>query len=87
MGTNNKPRVILRRPQVQARTGYSRSTIYQQIADGLWTHPVAMGARAVGWPESEVEAINAARIAGRPEDDIRELVQRLEAARVRQSAN
>ena len=87
MGSNNKPRVILRRPQVQARTGYSRSTIYQQIADGLWPHPVAMGARAVGWPESEVEAMNAARIAGRAEEDIRELVQKLEASRVLQSTN
>ncbi|MFO1213680.1 MAG: hypothetical protein U1E72_03615 [Burkholderiaceae bacterium] len=38
-------------------------------------------ARAVGWPAREVAAINAARIAGKPDDDIRKPVQRLQAAR------
>jgi prophage regulatory protein len=42
---------------------------------------VPIGARAVGWPEHEVTAINAARIAGKSDAEIRELVFRLEAAR------
>jgi prophage regulatory protein len=58
------PVTILRRREVQAETGYSRSTIYLRISQGLWTRPVNLGARAVGWPASEVEAINTARIAG-----------------------
>jgi prophage regulatory protein len=41
--------VILRRPQVEARTGLSRSTLYQYIQDGLFPRPVSLGARAVGW--------------------------------------
>ena len=72
---------ILRRKQVQAETGYSRSTIYLRIAQGLWPKPVSLGARAVGWPAAEVAALNAARIAGRSDDAIRALVARLEAGR------
>jgi prophage regulatory protein len=42
---------------------------------------VKIGARAAGWPASEVQALNAARIAGKSDDEIRELVLKLEAAR------
>jgi prophage regulatory protein len=45
---------ILRRKQVEARTGLSRSTIYQRVADGTFPKPVNIGVRAVGWVESEV---------------------------------
>ena len=72
---------ILRRRQVQAESGYSRSTIYLRISQGLWPKPVRLGARAVGWPASEVQAVNAARIAGQSEDAIRTLVASLEAER------
>lgn len=72
---------ILRRKQVQAETGYSRSTIYLRISQGLWVHPVALGARAVGWPAGEVASLNAARIAGKSDDEIRALVVTLEGAR------
>jgi prophage regulatory protein len=72
---------ILRLPTVIAISGVSRSTIYLHISQGLWPHPVRIGLRAVGWPDSEVAAINAARIAGKSEDDIRALVVKLEAAR------
>lgn len=74
-------RTILRRKQVEAESGYSRSTIYLRISQGLWVRPVALGARAVGWPFSEVASLNAARIAGKSEDEIRALVVKLEAAR------
>lgn len=72
---------ILRRKQVEAETGYSRSTIYLRIAQGLWPRPVSLGARAVGWPAGEVSAINAARIAGKTDAAIRVLVSQLEIAR------
>jgi len=72
---------ILRLPAVLADTGLSRSTIYLRIAQGVFTHPVSLGARAVGWLAHEVTAINAARIAGRTEAQMRELVSALEAAR------
>lgn len=47
---------ILRRKQVEARTGLSRSTIYQRIAEGSFPKPVSLGPRAVGWLESEIES-------------------------------
>ena len=72
---------ILRLPAVKSESGYSRSTIYLRMAQGLWPKPVALGARAVGWPAHEVAALNAARIAGKSDDEIRALVAKLEAAR------
>lgn len=74
-------RTILRIPEVKYQSGLSRSTIYQRIADGLWTKPVSLGARAVGWPSDEVDAINSARIAGKTDEEIRILVAKLEADR------
>ena len=76
---------ILRRKQVQAESGYSRSTIYLRIAQGLWPKPVSLGARAVGWPAGEVSALNAARIAGKSDGEIRALVKKLEVERRRAS--
>jgi len=72
---------ILRLPDVKASTGLSRSTVYLRITQGVFTHPVSLGGRAVGWPAHEVAALNAARIAGKPDSEIRELVAQLEAAR------
>jgi prophage regulatory protein len=61
--------------------GRSRSSHYLDIQQGLFTHPVQIGPRAVGWPSCEVAAINAARIAGKSDVEIRELVAKLETAR------
>jgi len=74
-------RIILRIPAVKFASGLSRSTIYLRVSQGLWTKPVSLGPRAVGWPSDEVEAINTARIAGNTDDEIRVLVTKLEAAR------
>ena len=72
---------ILQLPAVKSESGLSRSTLYLRISQGLWTKPISLGARAVGWPSSEVTAINAARIAGKLDQEIRALVAKLEAAR------
>jgi prophage regulatory protein len=72
---------ILRLPAVKSETGISRSTHYLRISQGLFTKPVSLGPRSVGWPSSEVAAINAARIAGKSDEEIRTLVLKLEAAR------
>ena len=75
------PQTIFRLPAVKTASGYSRSTIYLRISQGLWTKQVSLGPRCVGWPAHEVEALNAARIAGKSDDQIRALVVLLEAAR------
>ena len=72
---------IHRLPAVKSQSGLSRSTIYLRIDQRLWTKPISLGGRAVGWPSSEVAAINAARIAGKTDGEIRALVIKLEAAR------
>lgn len=54
--------VILRLKEVLARTGLSRSFIYQKMAEGLFPENVRLGARTVGWIESEVEAWLAAQV-------------------------
>lgn len=78
---------LLRLPAVKAQSGYSRSTIYLRISQGLWTRPVSLGARAVAWPAGDVVALNAARIAGKSDEQIRALVQRLEVGRLQTAAD
>lgn len=54
---------ILRLPQVKARTGLSRSTIYLRIAQGSFPRPIRLGGpRAVGWIEVQVESWIAKQI-------------------------
>lgn len=47
---------ILRRPDVEVRTGLARSTLYAMIAEGTFPKPLKLGKRAVGWRESEITA-------------------------------
>lgn len=68
MATNSKTAqpVILRRKQVQARTGLSVSTIYAKLRqnpkrpgdyDAAFPKPIRLGGtKAVGWIESEIDA-------------------------------
>ena len=75
------PAIILRLPAVIRARGLSRSSHYTDIQQGLFTRPVSLGARAVGWPDYEVATLNAARIAGQSDAQVRALVISLEAAR------
>jgi prophage regulatory protein len=53
---------ILRLPEVKARVGLCRASIYQRIAIGSFPKQISLGARAVGWLEHEIEAWIAERI-------------------------
>lgn len=62
---------IIRRKQVEARTGLSRSTIYAKLRhnprrpsdyDPTFPRPIAVGTKAVGWIESEIDAWLVAQI-------------------------
>lgn len=58
---------LLRMSEVLFRTGHkSRSTIYDQIGQGLFPSPVKLTGKAVAWVESEVEAWIRSRIEARP---------------------
>lgn len=72
---------ILRLKEVMARTGKRKSSTYRDVEKGFLSPPVQIGARAVGWPDNEIDAVIAARIAGRTNDELRELVAALVEAR------
>ena len=72
---------ILRLAEVAHRRRVSKSTVYADIRQGLWPTLVAFGPRTRGQPEHEVDELIAARVAGRSDDEIRLLVQRLVEAR------
>lgn len=73
---------LYRRPFVEQATGESRSTIYRKISKGLFTKPVSIGGERVAWPANEVQAIINARIAGKSDEEIKELVKQLHEARL-----
>lgn len=57
---------LLRRSEVEKRTGLSKTAIYSLIKSGRFPHPIAITARAKGWVESEIsdwirERISACR--------------------------
>lgn len=52
---------ILRRDEVEIRTGLSRSTIYRRIRKGDFPPPRDLGGGAVGWPESLISRWIATR--------------------------
>lgn len=47
---------LLRRPEVEGRTGLSRSTIYAWMERGEFPQPVKLGERLVAWRENDVTA-------------------------------
>lgn len=46
---------ILRLPEVKARTGLSRTSIYLKIKAGEFPRPVSLGTRAVGWLDTAID--------------------------------
>jgi prophage regulatory protein len=58
---------ILRLSEVQRRVPYSRSTIYLKVGRGEFPRPINLGARAVGWLESDIDEWIAQRIGERRE--------------------
>ena len=63
MITNDFPERFLRLPEVQERTGFSRSFIYKSVNDKSFPAPRKVGGRASVWLESEVNTWMS-RVAG-----------------------
>jgi prophage regulatory protein len=55
---------ILRLPEVTRVTGLCRSTIYQHMQEGRFPKSLSLGARSVGWKESQITAWFDERMAG-----------------------
>ncbi len=47
---------MLRAPEVMARTGLSRVTIWRRVRAGTFPAPVQLGVNSIGWPASEITA-------------------------------
>ena len=72
---------IIRASKSFALTGMGKTMTNDHIKDGLFVPFFSVGGRAVGCFESEINAINAAKAAGKSNDEIRELVKKLIAKR------
>lgn len=65
---------MCRRPEVLSTVGKGNTSLYGDIKNGLFPPPVKISERSSAWPSSEVRAINAARIAGKSNEEIKALV-------------
>ncbi len=45
---------MLRAPEVLARTGLSRSTIWRRVRAGTFPAPTELGTNSIGWPASSI---------------------------------
>ncbi|MGL4668379.1 MAG: AlpA family transcriptional regulator [Saezia sp.] len=64
---NNSPheqRRILRRAEVEKRTGYKRAYIYRLIKEGKFPRQFKIGERAVGWDSFEIDQWVNERLGG-----------------------
>ncbi|MDP8860706.1 AlpA family transcriptional regulator [Serratia marcescens] len=57
------PQTFIRIADVQRRTGYSKAWIYRLMSQGRFPASVKIGARAIAFVESEVDAWISQRIA------------------------
>lgn len=54
---------VLRIRGVVRKTGASRTTVYDWMRRGQFPRPIRLGARAVGWLESEIDSWIEGRVA------------------------
>lgn len=47
---------ILRRPEVINAVGLSTATIYRLMSENKFPKPVKLGARSVGWVETDIQS-------------------------------
>ncbi|MDT4838156.1 Prophage CP4-57 regulatory protein (AlpA) [compost metagenome] len=47
---------ILRRAEVEAKTGFKRAHIYNLMKEGKFPKAMRLGVRAVGWDSVEIDA-------------------------------
>lgn len=55
-------RRILRRPEVEQKTGFKRAHLYNLMKDGKFPKARRVGVRAVGWDSAEIDAWIAQRL-------------------------
>ena len=58
-------RRILRRAEVEAKTGFKRAHIYSLMKEGRFPKALRLGVRAVGWDSTEIDQWIADRLKER----------------------
>jgi prophage regulatory protein len=71
---------LIRRPWDTGFIPFKRATTYARIQAGLFPTPVKAG-RLSCWPARELASVNEALVQGRSDDQIRQLVADMVAAR------
>jgi prophage regulatory protein len=51
-----KSKRLLRRKQVEEKTGQARSSLYDAMKQGKFPKPINLGMRSVAWLEDEIDA-------------------------------
>ncbi len=54
---------LIKRQQVEERTGIGRAYLYRLMSEGRFPRPVRVGTRAVRWLESDIQEWIEARVA------------------------
>ena len=76
---------FLKLPEVQARTGKSRSTIYQGVNDGTFPKPIVLGPKLHVWLDADIDQWWASKIIERDEgtghpDEAADMARRIREA-------
>jgi prophage regulatory protein len=72
---------IVKLPTLLKNHCISRSTAFSQINEGLLPPSISLGERSKGFIFSELNAVLTARVAGKSNEEIKELVNALVAQR------
>jgi prophage regulatory protein len=56
---------VLRRRQVQAKTGLPTTSLYRLISRGQFPRPIMLGVKSVGWLSTEVDDWLRSRVENR----------------------
>ena len=72
---------LLRMPDVIKRTGFSKTTIYNKINEGIFPQRIRVGLRAMAFIGSELDAYLNALIQGKSNEQIKVLITELVSKR------
>lgn len=78
-------RRLLKLPVVKERCALGTTSVYEGVKKKTFPPPIKL-ARSSAWVESEIEAVIAARIAGKSDAEVRALVAALVALRQQDAA-
>lgn len=68
---------LIRRSPVLTKTGRSKSSLLLDEKNGLFVPPISIGSRAVAYIKHEVDAVIDARVQGKSNEQIKQLVSEL----------